>query len=164
MQVRGCQGNKHSDACRLFSNYREEELSHEERVTLAEKIDNKNISLSDSVCVKRESGSEVVSLFEGLLTSPNGHLTIKVILDGLMDRLQTNKIKIKLRSGALFRVEKEYPETRILEALLKVKRETQGKGSRAEDAVSEVFTHPVIEAFIRQKWHAARFLFFGHIR
>jgi len=164
MQVQGCQEDKHSDACCLFSNYREEELSHEERVTLADKIDGKNISLSDSVCVKRESESEVVSLFEGLLTSPNGHLTIKVILDGLMDRLQTNKIKIKLRSGALFRVEKEYPETRVLEALLKVRRETQGKGSRAEDAVSEVFTHPVIEAFIRQKWHAARFLFFGHIR
>ena len=55
-------------------------------------------------------------------------------------------------------------ETKIQEDLLKVKSQCKGRGSTAEDAVNGVLTHPVMEAFIRQKWHMARFLYFGHIR
>ena len=105
-----------------------------------------------------------VSLFEGLLSLPNGHLTIEVVLDTLLTRSATGDIQIKLGSGVLYRIGTDYRDTKIFEDILRVRSQTQGKGSRAEDAVSGVLTHPVMEAFIRQKWHAARFLFHGHIR
>ena len=62
-------------------------------------------------------------------------------------------------SGVLYRIGTDYRETKILEDILRVRSQTQGRGSRAEGAVSGVLTHPVMEAFIRQKWHVARLPF-----
>ena len=115
------------------------------------------------VCDKDGQNGDM-SLFEGLLTLPNGHLTVKEVLDTLLEQVETEEIKIKLRTGLLFRIGKDHCETKILEDLLKVRRQCQRRGSTAEAAVNGILNHPVIEAFIRQKWHSARFLYFGHIR
>ena len=152
-----CTENKHNHACIVFSNFQ----AHGNSVILAEQIVGRGVSLSDSICHEQ---TKSVSLFEGLLTLPNGHLTIKVVLDTLLTKTPTGDIQIKLGYGVIYRIGTDYRETKILEDILRVRSQTQGKGSRAEDAVSGVLTHPVMEAFIRQKWHVARFLFHGHIR
>jgi len=69
---------------------------------------------------------------------------------------------ITLSSGLVYRAGKD--QTQILQDLLKIRRQIRGKGSVAEAAIDGVLTHPVIEAFIRQKWHSARFFYFFHIR
>ena len=74
-----------------------------------------------------------MSLFEGLLTLPNGHFTIEVVLDSLLTRSATGEIQIKLGSGVLYRIGTDYRETKILEDILRVRSQTQGRGSRAED-------------------------------
>ena len=155
-----CTENNHSDACIIFSNFK----ADSDRVQLARQIIAGGVSLSDLVCKVVNRQKRCVSLFEGLLTLPNGHLTIEVVLDTLLTRSATGDIQIKLGSGVLYRIGTDYRETKILEDILRVRSQTQGRGSRAEDAVSGVLTHPVMEAFIRQKWHVARFLFHGHIR
>ena len=152
-----CTENNHNHACIVFSNFQ----AHGNSVILAEQIVGCGVSLSDSICHEQ---TQSVSLFEGFLTLPNGHLTIKVVLDTLLTKTPTGEIQIKLGSGVVYRIGTGYRETKILEDILRVRSQTQGKGSRAEDAVSGVLTHPVMEAFIRQKWHVARFLFHGHIR
>ena len=155
-----CTENNHSDACIIFSNFQ----ADSDRVLLARQIIGGGVSLSDLVCKKVNRQKRCVSLFEGLLTLPNGHLTIEVVLDTLLTRSATGEIQIKLGFGVLYRIGTDYRETKILEDILRVRSQTQGRGSRAEEAVSGVLTHPVMEAFIRQKWHVARFLFHGHIR
>ena len=155
-----CTENNHSDACIIFSKFQ----ADSDRVLLARQIIGDGVSLSDLVCQMVNKQKRCVSLFEGLLTLPNGHLTIEVVLDTLLTRSATGEIQIKLGSGVLFRIGTDYRETKILEDILRVRSQTQGRGSRAEGAVSGVLTHPVMEAFIRQKWHVARFLFHGHIR
>ena len=157
-----CDSNQHNQACDLIRGRRDIMLSQEEREMLVKSIEDGEISLSEMVC-SRDGQEGGVTLFGGLLTMPNGHLTVKEVLDTL--KVETvEKIEITLRSGLLFRTGAGDRETRILEDLLKIRRQTQGKGSVAEDAVNGVLTHPVIEALIRQKWHSVRFLFFGHIR
>jgi len=89
---------------------------------------------------------------------------MKEVLNTQMEMMETEEIKIKLGSGLLYRIGKDFCETKILEDLLKVRRQCKERGSTAEDAVNGVLTHPVMEAFIRQKWHMAKFLFFAHIR
>ena len=155
-----CTENNHSAACIIFSNFQ----ADSDRVQLARQIIGGGVSLSDLVCKVVNRQKRCVSLFEGLLTLPNGHQTIEVVLDTLLTRSATGDIQIKLGSGVLYRIGTDYRETKILEDILRVRSQTQGRDSRAEDAVSGVLTHPVMEAFIRQKWHAARFLFHGHIR
>ena len=152
-----CTENNHNHACIVFSNFQ----AHGNSVILAEQIVGCGVSLSDSICHEQ---TQSVSLFEGLLTLPNGHLTIKVVLDTLLTKTPTGDIQIKLGTGVIYRIGTDYRETKILEDILRVRSQTQGRGSRAEGAVSGVLTHPVMEAFIRQKWHTARFLFHGHIR
>ena len=155
-----CTENNHSNACIIFSNFQ----ADSDRVLLTRQIIGGGVSLSDLVCKNVNRQKRCVSLFEGLLTLPNGHLTIEVVLDTLLTRSATGEIQIKLGSGVLYRIGTDYRETKILEDILRVRSQTQGRGSRAEDAVSGVLTHPVMEAFIRQKWHVARFLFHGHNR
>ena len=155
-----CTENNHSDACIIFSNFQ----ADSDRVLLARQIIGGGVSLSDLVCKIVNRQKRCVSLFEGLLTLPNGHLTIEVVLDTLLTRSATGEIQIKLGSGVLYRIGTDYRETKILEDILRVRSQTQGRGSRAEDAVSGVLTLLVMEAFIRQKWYMARFLFHGHIR
>ena len=106
-----------------------------------------------------------MSLFEALLTLPNGHFAAKAVLDSLMkEKLRDGEVEIMLSSGLLYHAGKDHPETKILEDLLKIRNQIRAKGSAAKTAVDGVLTHPVIEAFIRQKWHSARFLYFTHIR
>ena len=157
-----CEINQHSHACDFIRGRYGVMLSEEEREKIVRSFKDGDVSFSDMVC-SRDGQAGGVSLFGGLLTMPNGHLTVKEVLDTL--KVETvEKIEITLRSGLLFRTGEGDRETRILEDLLKIRRQTQGKGSVAEDAVNGVLTHPVIEALIRQKWHSVRFLFFGHIR
>ena len=158
----------HNQACRLIRTYHSAKLSQEERIViLVKSIEDGyihgGISLSDMVCSK-EGQAGGVSLFEGLLTLPNGHLTVKEVLNTLMEKMDSGEIKIRLGSGRLFRIGRDFRETKILEDLLKIRTQSQGKGSVAEDAVNGVLTHPVMEALIRQKWHSARFIFVGHVR
>ena len=157
-----CEINQHSQSCDFIRGHYGVMLSEEEREMVVRSFKDGDVSFSDMVC-SRDGQAGGVSLFGGLLTMPNGHLTVKEVLDTL--KVETvEKIEITLRSGLLFRTGAGDRETRILEDLLKIRRQTQGKGSVAEDAVNGVLTHPVIEALIRQKWHSVRFLFFGHIR
>ena len=159
-----CQENNHNDACNKIRKFYGAKLSQSDREALVKSIEEGGVSLSDLVCDNdRQKGG--VSLFEGLLTLPNGHLTTKEVLNTLIEKLETDEINIRLGSGLLYRVGKDFCETKILEDLLKVRSQCKGRGcSTAEDAVDGVLTHPVMEAFIRQKWHIVRFLYFGHIR
>ena len=158
-----CKENNHNDACNLIRSVPRTNLTQSERETLAKNIAEGDVSLSDLVCDKNgQKGG--VSLFEGLLTLPNGHLTMKEVLNTLVEKVDSQEINIRLGSGLLYHIGKDFSETKILEDLLKVRSQWKGRGSTAEDAVNGVLTHPVMEAFIRQKWHTAKFLFFGHIR
>ena len=159
--MEACNRNNHNQACILIKNYRKAKLSQEQRTRLVERIEDGDISLSDMVCSDKDGQTGGVSLFEGLLTLPNGHLTVKEVLGTLIENTDSGEIKIRLGSGRLYRFGKE---TKILEGLLKMRTQSQGKGSVAEDSVNGVLTHPVMEALIRQKWHSARFLYFGHFR
>ena len=154
-----CQENNHNEACNKIRKV----YGAKRCKTLVKSIEEGDVSLSDLVCDK-DGQKGGVSLFEGLLTLPNGHLTIKEVLNTLMERIETEEINIRLGSGLLYRIGKDFCETKILEDLLKVRSQCKERGSTAEDAVNGVLTHPVMEAFIRQKWHMARFLYFGHIR
>jgi len=159
-----CKENNHNDACNLIRSVHRANLTQSEREKLAKSLQSGDVSLSDLVCDK-DGQKGGVSLFEGLLTLPNGHLTMKEVLNTLMEKVNSqDEIKIRLGSGLLYRIGKDFCETKILEDLLKVRRQCKGRGSTAEDAVNGVLTHPVMEAFIRQKWLTAKFLFFGHIR
>ena len=158
-----CKENKHNVACNLIRSVPRANLTQSGREKLAKSIQAGDVSLSDLVCDKNgQKGG--VSLFEGLLTLPNGHLTMKEVLNTLVEKVDSQEINIRLGSGLLYRIGKDFSETKILEDLLKVRSQWKGRGSTAEDAVNGVLTHPVMEAFIRQKWHTAKFLFFGHIR
>ena len=163
-KMKTCEGNDHNDACKEFRTFRKPNLSGSEKETLVANLIEAKVSLSDLICdASVEKG--VVSLFEALLMLPNGHLNAKAVLDSLMKEKQMEEgVEITLSSGLLYRVGKDFRETKILEDILKIRRESQEKGSAAIAAVDGVFTHPVMEAFIRQKWHSARFLYFGHIR
>ena len=158
-----CKENNHNEACNIIRNVYGTKHSQIERETLVKSIKDGFVSLSDMVCGK-DGQIGHVSLFEGLVTLPNGHLIMKEVLNTQMERMETEEIKIKLGSGLLYRIGKDFCETKILEDLLKVRRQCKERGSTAEDAVNGVLTHPVMEAFIRQKWHMAKFLFFAHIR
>ena len=163
-KMKACVGDDHNDTCKEFRPLQKRNLSESEKETLVANLLRAEVSLSDVICDAsgRKGG---VSLFEALLTLPNGHLTAKAVLESLMKEKQTEEgVEITLSSGLLYRVGKDYPETKILEDLLKIRRQSQGKSSVAKAAVDGVLTHPVIEAFIRQKWHSARFLYFAHIR
>ena len=162
--VKACVGDTHNDACKEFRPLQKPNLSESEKESLVVNLLGAEVSLSDRIC--DASGCKgSVSLFEALLTLPNGHLTAKAVLDSLMKENQTDEgVEITLSSGLLYHIGKGYQETKILEDLLKIRRQIRGKGSVAKAAVDGVLTHPVIEAFIRQKWHSARFLYFGHIR
>jgi len=158
-----CKENNHNEACNIIRNVYGAKHSQIERETLVKSIKDGNVSLSDMVCDK-DGQVGGVSLFQGLVTLPNGHLLMKEVLNTQMEKMETEEIKIKLGSGLLYRIGKDFCETKILEDLLKVRRQCKERGSTAEDAVNGVLTHPVMEAFIRQKWHMAKFLFFAHIR
>ena len=162
--VKACMGDDHNNACKGFRPLQKASLSESEKESLLWNLLQAEVSLSDLICDTsgRKGG---VSLFEALLTLPNGHLTAKAVLDTLMKEKQTDEgLEITLSSGLLYHIGKDHPETKILEDLLKIRRQSQGKGSIARAAIDGVLTHPVIEAFIRQKWHSARFLYFAHIR
>ena len=162
--VKACVGDDHNDACKGFKPLQRLNLSESEKEELVVNLLGAEVSLSDLICDAsgRKGG---VSLFEALLKLPNGHLTVKAVLDSLMKQKHMDEgVEITLSSGLLYNVGKDHSETKILEDLLKIRRQSQGKGSVAKAAVDGVLTHPVIEAFIRQKWHSARFLYFGHIR
>jgi len=159
-----CKENNHNDACNLIRSVHRANLTQSEREKLAKSLQSGDVSLSDLVCDK-DGQKGGVSLFEGLLTLPNGHLTMKEVLNNLIEKkVDSQEINIRLGSGLLYRIGKDFCETKILEDLLKVRRQCKGRGSTAEDAVNGVLTHPVMEAFIRQKWHTAKFIYFGHIR
>ena len=158
-----CQENNHNDACNIIRHVYGAKLSQSERETLVKNIEAGDVSLSDLVCDK-DGQKGGVSLFEGLLTLPNGHLTIKEVLNTLMEKMETEEINIKLGSGLLYRIGKDFCETKILEDLLKVRSQCKGRGcSTAEDAVDGVLTHPVMEAFIREKWHTVNYHLRDHI-
>ena len=71
---------------------------------MARQIIGGGVSLSDLVCKVVNRQKRCVSLFEGLLTLPNGHQTIEVVLDTLLTRSRTGEIQIKLGSGVLYRI------------------------------------------------------------
>ena len=157
-----CQENNHNDACNIIRQVYSAKLSQLEREAAVNNIvEGGDVSLSDLVCDK-DGQKGVVSLFEGLLTLPNGHLIMKEVLTTQMEKTESEEINIRLGSGLLYPIGKD--ETKILEDLLKVRSQCKERGPTAEEAVNGVLTHPVMEAFIRQKWHTAKFLFFGHIR
>ena len=163
-KMKACVGDDHNDACKQFRPLQKRNLSESEKETLVANLLRAEVSLSDLICdgSGRKGG---LSLFEALITLPNGHLAVKAVLDSLMKEKSTEDgVEITLSSGLLYHVGKDNPETKILKDLLKIRRQSQGKSSVAKAAVDGVLTHPVIEAFIRQKWHSARFLYFGHIR
>ena len=159
-----CTTINHNQACKLIKEYHSAKLSQEEFVnSIGYGSIHGDISLSDMVC-SQEGQTGDISLFEGLLTMPNGHLAVKEVLNTLMEETDSGEIEIRLGSGLLYRIGRDFCETKILEDLLKIRTQTQGKGSVAEDAINGVLTHPVMEALIRQKWHSARFIFIGHVR
>jgi len=159
--MEACNANNHNQACILIKDYRKAKLSQEGRIRLVRRIEDGGISLSDMVCSDKEKKTGRVSFFEGLLTLPNGHLAVEEVLNTLIENTDSGEIKIRLGSRRLYRFRKE---TIILEGLLKMRTQSQGKGSAAQDAVNGVLTHPVMEALIRQKWHSNRFIFIGHSR
>ena len=156
-----CQGDVHNGTCKEFRRWEKGNLSDIGREILAGQMIAARVSLSDLVC---DENGQKGSLFEALLKLPNGHLTVKAVLDSLRKVKERNEeVEITLRSGLLFR--RDQHETKILGDLLKFRRQNQDQEQiRARAAVDGVLTHPVIEAFIRQKWHSARFLYFAHIR
>ena len=157
-----CDGTDHIDACKLFKDLHRHNVSENEKAKLVENILRKGASLSDLICnAHGKKGSK--SLFKALFSLPNGHLTAKTVLNSLL-RENEDSLEIKLSSGLLFRPGDDHCESKVFEDLLEIRRQSQAKGSAAEAAVDEVLTHPVMEAFIRQKWHSARFLHFAHIR
>ena len=162
--VKACVGDDHNDACKGFIPLQKPNLSESEKESLLWNLLQAEVSLSDLICdASGKKGS--LSLFEALLTLPNGHLAAKAVLDSLMKEKRSDEgVEITLSSGLLYHAGKDHPETKILEDLLKIRRQIRGKGSVAEAAIDGILTHPVIEAFIRQKWHSARFLYFTHIR
>ena len=83
-----CIENNHNHACIVFSNFR----AHGNSVILAEQIVGRGVSLSDSICHEQ---TKSVSLFEGLLTLPNGHLTIKVTVDQDSDRRDSDQAWVR---------------------------------------------------------------------
>merc|ERR1719166_676231 len=119
-----CTENNHSNACIILSNFQ----AGSDRVLLARQIIGGGVSLSDLVCKIDNRQKRCVSLFEGLLTLPNGHLTIEllleVVLDTLLTRSATGEIQIKLGSGVLYRIGADYRETKILEDILRVRSQT----------------------------------------
>ena len=115
-----CTENNHNHACIVFSNFQ----AHGNSVILAEQIVGCGVSLSDSICHEQ---TKSVSLFEGLLTHPNGHLTIKVVLDTLLTKTSTGDIQIKLGYGVIYRIGTDYRETKILEDILRVRSQARGQ-------------------------------------
>ena len=89
-----CTENNHNHACIFFSNFQ----AHGNSVILAEQIVGCGVSLSDSICHEQ---TKSVSLFEGLPTLTDGHLTIKVVLDTLLTKTPTGDIQIKLGYGVI---------------------------------------------------------------
>ena len=101
--------NNHNHACIVFSNFQ----AHGNSVILAEQIVGCGVSLSDSICHEQ---TKSVSLFEGLVTLTDGHLTIKVVLDTLLTKTPTGDIQIKLGCGVIYRIGigyKDLPPTTI---------------------------------------------------
>jgi len=156
-----CKGDVHNGTCEEYRSWDKENLSNSGRETLVGQILGARASLSDLICDENE---RKISLFEALLMLPNGHLTVKAVLDSLRKvKAIDEEVEITLRSGLLFRTCAGQHETTILGDLLKVRKQSQEKGFLARAAIDGVLTHPVIEAFIRQKWHSASFLYFVHI-
>ena len=93
-----CTENNPNHACIVFSNFQ----AHGNSVILAEQIVGCGVSLSDSICHEQ---TKSVSLFEGLVTLTDGHLTIKVVLDTLLTKTPTGDIQIKLGCGVIYRIE-----------------------------------------------------------
>ena len=70
---------------------------------------------------------------------------------------------ISLGGGRLYRQEAWAQETRVLEDLLQLRSSSTHLEETGRDAIKGILRYPAMEAFVRQKWHRVRFLYFGHI-
>ena len=122
-------------------------------------MNKQNISLSDLICDKETSGQKI-SVFSTIIAEPNGHLTMSRVLSSIVETPSEGEVRIQLGSGLLYREEEEH-KTRILEELVHLRARYKGRPGMA--AVRVVLSHPVMEAFIREKWHTVNYHLRDHI-
>ena len=108
---------------------------------------------------KKRPGHEM-SVFSMILAEPNGHLTMGSILDTIVEAASEDEVRINLGSGLLYREDGEH-KTRIMEDLVHLR--ARYKGRPGIQAVRTVLAHPVMEAFIREKWHTVNYHLRDHI-
>ena len=122
-------------------------------------MNQQDISLSDLICDKKMSGLKI-SVFSTIVGEPNGHLIMSRVLDSIVETPSEGEVRIKLGSGLLYREEGEH-KTRILEELVHLRARYKVRPGMA--AVRVVLAHPVMEAFIREKWHTVNYHLRDHI-
>ena len=144
---------------RLVKSIKESENSDKQRQELANFITMNDICLSDMICTKEDR----TSVFEAVLSLPNGHMALKPMLDSLLEKRTEKQLVIRLGGGRLYRQEDQVQETKVLEDLLQLRSSCAYMEENGREAIKGILRYPAMEAFVRQKWHRVRFLYFGHI-
>ena len=158
-----CTTEVHSEVCKQLRDITES--SKEEKVSklcqLKSHLINSEVSLSDKICSDTHTEPHT-SVLTALLRQPDGHLMVHQVLDSLVDTSERGKVKLRLGSGLLYRPDGQ-GETEVLDSLLQLTGECARRRNRSTEAVRGILRHPVMEAFIREKWRRVEFVFFHHI-
>ena len=143
---------------RKATTYEEQKKNREELVTV---LDDNSFSLTTKFCYNGSS-----TIIKAVLEEvPDG---VEIIADQL-DKVKhidlsdpSQSVEVNIGDGRLYVPDRPFDQALVLSELLGVRARTK-KGS-SQDALTNLFMHPVMVTFILEKWRHVKFSFYLHLR
>ena len=151
-------GRRLLDKIRKATTYEEQKKNREELVTV---LDDNSFSLTTKFCYNGSS-----TIIKAVLEEvPDG---VEIIADQL-DKVKhidlsdpSQSVEVNIGDGRLYVPDRPFDQALVLSELLGVRARTK-KGS-SQDALTNLFMHPVMVTFILEKWRHVKFSFYLHLR